>query len=113
MIEDAVIWVPPMDIYELDNMYVVNAELPGVEKRDIRIQISGLELSIRGERKFDPICARESYERLEGHRGRFSRTFSLPEAVDHRRVKMELMNGVLHVILPKSGLKKQTIRGGR
>ena len=73
MTDEAVTWVPPMDVYEMDNNYVLDAELPGVERRDIKIEFSGLELTVRGERKLHAGCGDESYHRLEGHRGRFHR----------------------------------------
>ena len=118
MIKDTITWVPPMDIYEVDNNYILNAELPGVDRRDIRIEFSGLELRIRGERRRDAICTNESYHRLEGHRGKFDRAFSLPEPVDSRRIQLELKEGVLHVVLPKLGnakgrAKKPSLRSKR
>jgi HSP20 family protein len=114
MIEDAVTWVPVMDVYEIDDNYVLNAELPGVERRNVTIEFSGLKFTIRGERRFDRVCAEECYHRLEGHRGRFHRTFSLPEPVDARRVKLDLKEGVLHVVLPKrGGTKNPSSRGNR
>ncbi len=107
MIDDTGTWTPLMDVYEIDDNYVLNAELPGVERRDVKIEFSGSEFTIRGERRFDTVCAKESYRRLEGHRGKFRRTFALPEPVDKRRVQLELKDGVLHVVLPKSGGTKK------
>jgi len=111
MRDEAVTWVPPMDVYEMDNNYVLDAELPGVERSDIKIELSGLELTVRGERKLHAGCGDESYHRLEGHRGRFHRTFSLPEPIDQSRVKVDLEDGILHVVLPKSGSRPS--RGNR
>jgi HSP20 family protein len=102
-----------MDVYEMDDNYVLNAELPGVERRDIQVEFSGLEFTVRGERKFDKVCARESYQRLEGRRGKFQRTFSLPEPVDSRQMQLELRKGVLRIVLPKAGAAKNRSRGGR
>ncbi len=102
MIDDTITWVPPMDVYEMDDNYVLNAELPGVERRDIKIEFSGLQVTIRGQRKL-PDCSDESYDRFEGHRGRFHRTFSLPEPVDRSRIQVNLKDGILNVVLPKSG----------
>lgn len=99
--EETFSWVPPVDLYETDECYVLNAELPGVEGKDIRIEVSGAELIIRGERRFDAVCAQENYQRLEGIRGRFHRSFSLPEALDNGEVRAKLKDGVLQVILPK------------
>ena len=100
--EDAATWMPPVDVYEADEHYVLNAEVPGVDPRDITIEIAGKDLSVRGERKFDAVCSDESYERLEGIRGRFHRTFSLPERLDADAVQAELKDGILEVILPKA-----------
>ena len=108
---EAVTWVPSMDVYEIDNTYVVDAELPGVEQEDIKIDFSGMEVTIRGELKGHTDCGNESYHRLERHQGRFHRTFSLPEPVDRGRVTVELKDGILHVVLPKSG--SQTTRLNR
>ena len=102
MIDETVTWVPPMDVYEMGSDYVVNAELPGVDRRDIKIEFSGSEVTIRGRRRADGECMAESYHRLEGHRGRFHRTFSLPERIDQSRVQVDLKDGILHVVLPKS-----------
>jgi len=92
-----------MDVYEMDDNYVLDAELPGVERGDIKIEFSGLELTVRGERRPHTGCVDESYHRLEGHRGRFHRSFSLPEPVDESRVKLDLKNGIMHLVLPKAG----------
>ena len=106
MIDETVTWVPPMDVCEVDDNYVVNAELPGVDRHDVEIRYSDSELCIKGERRFDTGCEKQSYHRLERQRGRFNRKFSLPEPVDKSRIQWELKDGVLRVILPKSGRKK-------
>lgn len=103
MVEEAISWIPPMDIYEIGTSYVVTAELPGVELRNIKIEFSGLQFTIRGERHFSESCDRELYHSLEVQPGRFRRTFSLPEPVDRERVRMKLQDGLLHVTLPKAG----------
>ena len=103
MIDETVTWVPPMDVYEIDNDFVLDAELPGVHRRDIIIEFSGQEVTVRGKRQIESGCDSQSYHRLEGHRGRFHRTFSLPEPVDRSRVQVNLKDGILHVVLPKSG----------
>jgi HSP20 family protein len=101
MIDDPVIWSPLMDFYELDNKYVLNAEIPGVERKDVKVELKDSELMIRGERKIDAVCAKESYHRLEGRRGKFFRIFPLPEPVDGSRIHITLDNGVLNVTIPK------------
>jgi HSP20 family protein len=98
-------WVPPVDIYETGDAYVLNAELPGVSREDIRIEVTGSELCIRGERHFDTVCSEESYYCLEGQRGTFCRKFTLPEEVDGGAITANLRDGVLQVKLPKSSAK--------
>jgi HSP20 family protein len=102
MIDDRLTWTPLMDFYEMDNNYVLNAEVPGVALKDIKIELAGSELIIRGERKIDPVCMKESYHRLEGPRGRFVRSFSLPESVDGSRMQIDLDQGILKIVLPKT-----------
>jgi HSP20 family protein len=104
---EAVTWVPLMDVYEIDNNYVVDAELPGVERKDVRVEFSGKEVTIRGELKGHADCGDESYHRLERHQGRFHRTFSLPEPVDRSRMKVDLKDGILHIVLPKAGFRAE------
>lgn len=103
MVEDAITWIPPMDVYESVNSYVFYAELPGVDLQDIKIELSETQFTIHGERRFSSDCANENYQRLEGQRGRFHRTFSLLESVDSSRIQLEIKDGLLHVVLPKAG----------
>ena len=107
--------VPPVDLYETQDCYVLNAELPGVERADVHVEVRGAELVIWGERKVDVCCNDENYHRLEGIRGRFHRTFLLPEAMDaDAKVLASLKDGVLHVELSKSSkAKKISIRSER
>jgi HSP20 family protein len=101
-----------MDVYEIDNNYMVNAELPGVEPSNIKINLSNTEFSIEGERSFDSVCKKERYDRLELRRGRFHRTFSLPEPVDKNRIQWKVEDGVLHVVIPKSDQTESRIKRG-
>jgi HSP20 family protein len=89
-----------LDLYETEDHYVLNAELPGVDGQDIRIEVMGSELSIRGERRHT--CSSESYHRLEGFRGSFHRTFSLPESLSNAKITATLEDGLLQVTLGKS-----------
>ena len=101
MMDDPVTWTPLMDFYEMDNNYVLNAEIPGVERKDLRIELTDSELTVRGERRIDAVCVKERYHRLEGHRGKFLRVFSLPEPVDRSRMQIDLEEGILKIVLPK------------
>jgi HSP20 family protein len=116
--EGSLALIPPVDLYETRGRYVLSAELPGVESEDVHVEVRGSELSIWGERKVDSCCSDESYHRLEGIRGRFHRTFSLPETSDdNARISASLRDGVLHVELAKSSKSRnitiQSPRAGR
>ncbi len=100
-------WVPPVDIYETEEHYVLSAELPGVAREDIHVEVSGSDLTIRGERRPDPACAEESYYRMEGMRGHFCRTFSLPELLGDAPIRTSLKDGVLNLMIPKSSKAKR------
>ena len=94
-------WTPAVDIYENNDSVVVKAELPGVEKDQIAVEVKDGILSLRGERKFEKEVKEESYHRIERSYGSFQRSFSLPVTVDQEKVTAQFKNGVLEVKLPK------------
>jgi HSP20 family protein len=94
-------WTPAVDIYENTDSVVVKAELPGVEKDQISVEVKDGILSLRGERKFEKEVKEESYHRIERAYGSFQRSFSLPVSVDQEKVTAKFRDGVLEVKLPK------------
>jgi len=94
-------WTPAVDIYEENDAVVVKAELPGVEKDQISVEVKDGILTLRGERKFERDVKEESYHRIERAYGTFLRSFSLPVSVDQDQVKATFRDGVLEVELPK------------
>jgi HSP20 family protein len=94
-------WTPAVDIYENSDFVVVKAELPGVEKDRISVEVKEGILTLRGERGFDNELKKESYHRIERSYGSFQRSFSLPVSVDQEKVTARFQNGVLEVQLPK------------
>jgi HSP20 family protein len=94
-------WVPPIDVHETADEYVITAELPGLRQDDIHIQVSDGRLEISGERRELGLPC-EQYHRVERGHGSFSRTFQLPLPVDGDRVTADLRDGVLTVICPKA-----------
>lgn len=94
-------WTPAVDIYETENSLVVTAEIPGVSEKDIDVRIENNQLVIKGERKFEKETKEENYHRIERIYGNFYRSFSLPNTVDHEKVKAEYKNGVLKIVLGK------------
>lgn len=94
-------WTPAVDIYEKTDSVVVKAELPGVEKDQISVEVKDGILTLRGERKFERDVKEESYHRIERAYGSFLRSFSLPVSVDQDKVSAKFKDGVLEVELPK------------
>jgi HSP20 family protein len=99
-------WTPAVDIYENNEFVVVKAELPGVEKDRISVEVKEGILTLRGERGFDKELKEESYHRIERSYGSFQRSFSLPVSVDQEKVTARFQDGVLEVKLPKKDQEK-------
>jgi HSP20 family protein len=94
-------WSPPCDIYETDCEFVVTAELPGARREEIRVNVEADSLTLRGERKIEEETRRDDYRRAERRLGEFTRSFTIPNAVDPNRIHAEFINGLLTVTLPK------------
>ena len=95
-------WTPAFDIAENDKEYVVTAELPGIDIKDVEISISDGLLSVKGEKKHEKEDKGENYHRIERHYGSFHRSFRIPERVEADRVDASYKDGILKVLLPKS-----------
>ena len=94
-------WVPPVDIHETAEHYVITAELPGLKRDDVHLHVEDGRLTLEGVRR-DLAGTCEQYHRVERGRGTFSRTFHLPVLVDAERIVADLRDGVLTVTCPKS-----------
>ncbi len=94
-------WSPAVDIRALDDHYVLTADVPGVEPKDIEITMNGRVLTIKGERHSESENDTDGYRRVERVRGSFSRSFTLPESVDAEGIEAKGNNGVLEVRIPK------------
>jgi HSP20 family protein len=99
-------WAPPVDIYEIDDALILKAELPGVSKDDVSIEIHQNTLILRGQRKHEAEVKEEQYHRVERAYGTFQRSFMLPTLVDQERVQATYKDGVLELRLPKSEAAK-------
>lgn len=95
------IWMPNVDIHETKDAICVRAELPGVDKEAIGVEVKDGVLILRGERKFEKEVKEENYHRIERSYGTFHRSFSLPSSVDGEKVTARMKDGVLEVTLPK------------
>ena len=94
-------WSPPVDIYEMDEALVIKAELPGLSKDDISIELKENTLTIRGERKRLDEVKEGNYHRMERVYGAFQRSFLLPTTVEQDKVKASYKDGILELYLPK------------
>jgi HSP20 family protein len=98
---DSGAWLPPVDIHEEADQFVLQVDLPGVDAKAVEITSDQGVLTIRGQRAESRREAREGYRRIERITGEFQRRFSLPESVDTQNIKAKVVNGVLEVAIPK------------
>jgi HSP20 family protein len=94
-------FIPPVDVYEDEHSVILKMEVPGVEQKDIDVQLENNVLSIQGERKFDKDEKKENFQRIERYYGSFNRSFTLPNTVDPNSVQADYENGILKVTLAK------------
>jgi HSP20 family protein len=109
-------WVPPMDIYETKDRYVVNVELPGVAPDAVDISVDDSTLTVKGERGFYEEVPEEAFHRVERRFGPFARSLTLPPTADSDRVQASFDQGVLRIEIPKAEAtkpKKIEIKGQR
>jgi len=99
--EESPAWIPRVDIAETDDEIIVRADIPGMEKDEIKVTLSDNILTISGEKKIERDEKRENYHRVERVFGSFSRSFYIPTNVEADKIKASYKNGVLEVVLPK------------
>lgn len=92
---------PSVDIYENEENIVINAELPGVKKDDVSIDLDGRVLTISGERKFDEESKEKTWYKRERYYGSFKRAFTLPEFTDQEKINAEFKDGILEITIAK------------
>src|SRR5271157_3596005 len=95
-------WAPLVDIAEDDKEYLIKAELPEIQKDDVKVTVENGTLTISGERKTEKEEKGRKFHRVERCYGRFERNFSIPDDADGTNVKAEFKDGVLRVHLAKS-----------
>jgi HSP20 family protein len=94
-------WVPATDLIEMDDHFILKADLPGMTEKDVNIEVEGDTLTISGERKEEHEAREGGFVRLERASGAFSRSLTLPDGVDPDSVRATFNNGVLEVYIPK------------
>jgi HSP20 family protein len=95
-------WAPRVDIVEQDGGYELVADLPGLKKEDIKIEIEDNMLTLKGEKKIEEEKKDKNYRLSERYYGEFVRTFALPENVDRDGIVAEFKDGVLKLEIPKT-----------
>jgi HSP20 family protein len=99
-------WVPPMDLVETEDHLVLKADLPGLERDDVNLEVKDGVLTVSGERKAEQEERTDGFYRVERAFGGFSRSMSLPENVDAERISASFDKGVLEVRIPKPEERK-------
>jgi HSP20 family protein len=94
-------FVPPVEIYEDEHHITLQAEVPGVDEKDINLHVENNVLTMSGERKLETEKKRENFHRLERHYGRFTRSFTLPPTADTQNINAEFENGLLRITIAK------------
>lgn len=95
-------WVPPADLCELGDRYVLSVELPGLQRGDVNLDYRDNSLVLKGHRPAQTCCP-ERYQQLERGQGQFCRSFRFAQPIAADRITAELVDGVLTVVIPKAG----------
>jgi len=95
-------WMPSVDVSETEGDIQVKAELPGLESRDLDVNISGDLLTIKGEKKEEHETKEQSYHARERYYGSFQRSIRLPSEVKAENAEATFKNGVLNLTFPKA-----------
>jgi HSP20 family protein len=102
-------WVPPVDLAELADNYILTIELPGLSREDVKIDFDSGTLTVHGQRPGQSCCP-ERYHQLERGQGQFSRAFRFALAVAADAISADLVDGVLTIVVPKAvGLEERQI----
>lgn len=94
-------FTPAVEVRELDNQFVVTAELAGLKKDDVDIEYQNGVLTIRGEKTDEKREEKHNMLVWERQYGNFQRSFMLPNTVDQEKIKAEFQDGILKIVLPK------------
>ena len=94
-------WYPVVDVRESTDALEIQAELPGLDPKDVNVSVENGVLTLKGSRNFEKATEGETYHRVERSYGAFERSFTLPTNVDTTRIQAVYKHGVLHLTLPK------------
>jgi len=99
-------WVPPMDLVEAEDHFVLKADLPGLGEGDVNIEVQDGTLTISGERKSEHEQREKGWYRIERAFGSFNRSLTLPDGVDPDGIAASFSDGVLELRIPKPEERK-------
>src|SRR6202142_3804476 len=99
-------FAPAVDVYEDEHKVTLKIEVPGIDEKDIEVQVENNVLTVHGERKIEKEEKEENYRRVERQYGSFTRNFTLPQTVDTEKVSATYDKGVLKITLPKKAEAK-------
>lgn len=100
--ESGALWAPPVELEESAEEFVVRLDLPGVSQKDVKVQLMGDTLTVRGERRAESTENNGNVLRSERVYGSFERTFTLAAPVHGDRVRATTRDGVLEIRIPKA-----------
>jgi len=95
-------WIPRVDVNETEKAVAIDVELPGIDKKDVKVEVRDNTLTISGERKSEKKTEDENCCVAERHYGKFERTFSLSDSVNANNISAKYKDGVLTITLPKT-----------
>ncbi len=95
-------WAPRVDIAETDKAFEIKAEIPDVNKEDVRVTVHNGVLTIQGERKQEKEEKGKKFHRVERYYGSFTRSFTLPDNVDETKISALFKDGVLNIQIQKT-----------
>ena len=94
-------WNPSLDLYETDEAFILEADLPGVKAADVKLEVQNSELVLQGWRSLEQSQGDGRFHTMERLSGQFVRRITLPESIEKHGIEAEFKDGVLRVILPK------------
>ncbi len=99
-------WNPSVDLYETAEAYILEADLPGVNRNDVKVEVQDDDLVLQGWRSLEQRDDQGQFRTMERSSGQFLRRMKLPESVEKEAIEAEFHDGVLRVIIPKSKARR-------
>ena len=99
-------WTPNVDIVEKDGKYIIKADLSGIKKEDIHVELKDGYLTLRGERSIENEDKKKNHHRIERTHGTFERSFRIPEGIKEKDIHARFRDGVLELTMPVPETRK-------